>query len=197
MTEELSRLMDSELSVAEQRRLLSALFDKANKNGDIGNKAGENLATWERYHLAANVLQAQVGTEQMLVPSAVAGKIRHAVADEPTCLAPAAARDVEKAMHKSARKSAATSGLAGLAMAATLAAVAVIGYNAQWFTTPGVDQTGGNQSVVAERSTRWNINQPEHESDLNSLLVEHGEFMPPSGLNGLMAYAKFVAYDSQ
>ncbi len=50
---------------------------------------------------------------------------------------------------------------------------------------------------VAANATRWENAIPEHEAQLNALLVEHGEFTPMTGLNGLISYAKFVSYDAK
>jgi len=50
--------------------------------------------------------------------------------------------------------------------------------------------------VQVDQGTKWETSTPDVEQTLNAFLVEHGEFAPQSGMNGLMAYAKFVSYDS-
>jgi len=45
-------------------------------------------------------------------------------------------------------------------------------------------------------STQWETIQGVDEDILNGFLVEHGEFTPAFGMNGLASYAKFVSYDT-
>jgi len=56
---------------------------------------------------------------------------------------------------------------------------------------------GDARVVLADEATRWEGADPGAEDALNALLIEHGEFTSASGMNGLTAYTKFVAYDSQ
>ena len=67
----------------------------------------------------------------------------------------------------------------------------------------GEEPSGGVATSIArdDRSTKWETStsapgDAEVERTLNAFLVEHGEFNPMSGMNGLMAYAKFVSYDA-
>ena len=43
---------------------------------------------------------------------------------------------------------------------------------------------------------RWDTREPEAESALNAYLVEHNEFAPTSGMNGMLPYVRVVGYDS-
>ncbi len=79
------------------------------------------------------------------------------------------------------------------AIAASLVA-AVIGFQ---ILSDGPDTAPVQNSVALTVSaTKWESSQNVDEEMLNELLVEHGEFTPPFGMNGLAAYAKFVSYDT-
>lgn len=53
-----------------------------------------------------------------------------------------------------------------------------------------IAQAAGGQGSSGRNSNGVN-------AALNAMLVEHAEFVPASGMNGLTAYARFVSYDSE
>jgi sigma-E factor negative regulatory protein RseA len=91
--------------------------------------------------------------------------------------------------------------IAERALAASVAAVAILGV--QWFVSsepPGTPQQAASarlrQADIQRVGLRWDTRQPEVARQLNIYLVEHNEFMPTSGMNGVMSYGRFVSYDN-
>ena len=213
MSEKLSSLMDSELGAAEQGVLIDKLVVDA-----------EMAAKWSRYNLVSYLITC--GDESRITGSVVgdvSARIAELVEAEPTVIAPATAALNAPISSAEANVTNQTgfvknnvsqltpmrAGVVGFALAASIAAVSVAGLNSGLFQSEGAiapafviqpdSSTSSVSPVLASTSgsTRWDTDVAAHENDLNSLLVEHGEFMPPPGLNGLMAYAKFVSYDAQ
>ncbi len=171
MTEKVSAAVDAAPGEKHER-----VLEQVSKDAGLRRK-------WERYHLIGALMRREAGVN-VCAGGGLAERIAAAVDAEPTCLAPEAAARGRRlpVFNRDFFKTA-----AGLAAAAALGAVAVLGLQ------PAQDP---EPQLLAEHVTRWQTDQPEHEADLNALLVEHGEFTPPSGMNGLMAYARFVSYDT-
>jgi len=173
MKEQLSAYMDNELSGLEERRLFAAL------ETDAGLRHA-----WERYHL-----------------------IRAALRKEGLALVPRMAERVAQTLPERSATAAKTRFLAralgGLALAATVAAIAVFGLQILHQPDPSTSkvaasaQTPARTAILRAGITRWDTEQPEIESALNVYLVEHNEFAPTSGMGGLLPYVRVVGYDSQ
>jgi len=168
--EQVSALLDDELGPSEQQEVLSALS---------GNP---NLAeTWQRYHLIRAVVKRE---EIVFVPGL------------PERKAPLLNSNVQPIKPESSRPRPNGRWLPGLAIAASVAGLVSLGL---FGFLPHTDtREGATTSKVAEavQGTKWNATSPDHERTLNAFLVEHGEFTPMPNMNGLMAYARFVSYDS-
>ena len=54
-----------------------------------------------------------------------------------------------------------------------------------------------NADYLRTGATRWQSVPNDVEDNLNAYLVEHSEFSPTSGMNGVMSYVRFVGYDSE
>ncbi len=80
-----------------------------------------------------------------------------------------------------------------LAVAASLL-VAVLGFQILPDQSNQIPPATAAELTVA--STKWETVQGVDEDILNEFLVEHGEFTPAFGMNGLASYAKFVSYDT-
>jgi sigma-E factor negative regulatory protein RseA len=186
MKEKISALLDGELEQRDVTPVLKAV-----------GREPELLKAWERYHLISVTLKNEL--EASVAPD-LADRIASEIRNEPTRLAPHAARR---------RVGRITKQVAGLAIAATVAGVAVISLQPK---KPGVPVAANQASAVTAAqvasvrpglprampvgATRWETLSPELENTLNAYLVEHGEFTPQSGLNGLTSYARFVSYDA-
>lgn len=184
MREKISALLDEEL---EQHEWDSAL-------GEIGRDS-DLEQTWQRYHL----IRAAFRKESIYHQSDLAQKVANRIADEPEAgepaMEPAVGREQETVVPLKRRQQ---RWLPALAMAASVAAVAVLGFS-YWqpgSPTAGTELAANTSFIVNERATKWDVESPELENTLNGFLVEHGEFTALSGMNGLITYAKFVSYDS-
>lgn len=172
MREKISELLDDELETEEQEEVLRFISQDA-----------ELAATWQRYHL----IRAAVRNES----------ISH-VPVFPQRMQTVLSGDKEMPRHKPQRNAVIRLGkwAPGFALAASLAGLAVFGF---FKLQPGQEMpTASNRNDIAQidRGTKWETLTPGLEHALNTFLVEHGEFTPMSSMNGLMAYAKFVSYDS-
>jgi sigma-E factor negative regulatory protein RseA len=178
---------------------LSALVDDELPPNEIGGEI-HNLCQsegkrkcWSRYHLIGDAMRREIGA--VYSPS-LAQSISQRLQDEPVVLAPAAIRPASSPRRKT---------LTGLAVAASLAAVAVvlapqlISPEGPATTPPVVAEQLPAESktyFVAQDGTRWELlKKPAVESRLNAYLVNHQERSPSSNIKGIMPYATFVSYD--
>lgn len=86
----------------------------------------------------------------------------------------------------------------GLAMAASVGALAVIGVAQQ---QSGMDNLPVASMVADEapisitsRSNRWTVAEPEVEDRLNNYLVDHNEYV---GTSGMFSYGRVVSYGTE
>jgi negative regulator of sigma E activity len=166
MTEKISQLVDNELDPVQREKLFSQIMD---------NKA--EIEAWKCYHLIGNVMRDEISSAGRDLSILVAEKLN----SEPTVLAPSSITESRDSKTTDIWKS------AGLfAVAASLVLVAVVSLNP-------LDQEGSsdrdNQIISAVDSS----DTIRFSEEFNEMLVEHGEFTASPGLNGLMAYAKFVS----
>ncbi|MEW8028356.1 MAG: sigma-E factor negative regulatory protein [Candidatus Thiodiazotropha sp.] len=186
--ERLSALVDDEISEHE----ISGEINKL-KNTQ------ESLDIWSRYHLIGDAMRNELG--QIHDPE-MARTLSQRIENEPVVLAPAALK------RRSPNKKRA---LTGLAVAASLTAVAVV--LAPQLINPGSSEVpnqlassdqlpihnqrpGSNTIYVAEDGTRWELlKKPKVESRLNDYLLNHQDLSPSSNIKGIMPYATFVSYD--
>ncbi len=181
--QQLSALIDGELGDAS----LPALLDALERDPELAGR-------WERYHLISAALHGEpVRSDVRGVAEALATRL----AAEPTVLAPAAIR------RRASIYAAAP--LAGAALAAAVAFLAIFAVPALFEpTTDAAPPTtiAGNtlppapQFLLDYPSQRWHIDEPDLETKLDKLLVNHQEYAPASGMKGLLPYATFVGYDA-
>lgn len=185
--ERLSALVDDEIS----RHEISGEIIKLKNNQ-------EKLDTWSRYHLIGVAMRNELG---QLHDPYMARRISQQLESEPVVMAPANIK------HHPNRKRA----LTGLAIAASLTAVAVV--LAPQLINPGGSEapnqlassnqlpiskqkTAKNAIYVAEDGTRWELlKKPKVESRLNDYLLNHQDLSPSRNIKGIMPYATFVSYD--
>jgi sigma-E factor negative regulatory protein RseA len=173
MKEKISALLDAEATGAERREVLRALAAERDLR-----------QIWERYHLVGAVLRNEVS---MTVTPRFADRVAVRIAQEATIIAPRwLARSVAK-------------GAMGLALAASVAAIAVFSLDMGPAPAPGesaVAWTPDNQGPQDDflRAEMTPIPQPEWDNKLNVLLVEHNAFSPASGMNGMMSSVRLAGY---
>lgn len=171
MKEKISALLDAEVTGAERREVLAALATERDLR-----------QVWERYHLVGAVLRNEVS---MTVTPRFADRVAARIAQEATVISPRwPVRSVAK-------------GAAGLALAASVAAIAVLGLDLgpSPVPEPAVAWTPGQQDDYL-RADMSPAAQPEWDNKLNALLVEHNAFSPTSGMNGMMSSVRLAGYGS-
>ncbi len=174
LKEKLSALVDNELDELEERRVFTAL------KGDVALRR-----TWERYHLVRAALHQDV---DVVVAQDAAEQVARRIEAEPSTAV-------------SFRRHRVTRFLGTLAIAASVAAIAITGV--QWIHPPApaplpalAANKPASQNIIRSGTTRWDMKEPEAESALNAYLVEHDEFASTSGLGGMMPYVRVVSYDN-
>lgn len=176
MSEELSALIDNELGELERARVLRELG---------GNE--ELAERWSRYHIIGLAMRR----EHISPSGELATRVARALEAEP---------GVGNGTANAGRR-AQPGGAAGrLAIAASVAGVLLVGgliVTLYEDSRPGTATVSAQQLAVNDDGMRWEGADPGSEDALNALLIEHGEFTSASGMNGLAAYTKFVAYDSR
>ncbi|MEJ2622240.1 MAG: sigma-E factor negative regulatory protein [Candidatus Thiodiazotropha sp.] len=180
--ERLSALVDDEISQEE----ISMEINKLSNNA-------VNQDTWSRFHLIGDAMRGETGS---LYNPGLAQAISKQLEDEPVVLVPAVINRRPGLKKRS---------YTGLAVAASLAAVAVV-MAPQLINPEGSEAPPANLAAtkapatqtlyVAEDGTRWELlKKPEVESRLNAYLVNHQERSPSSNIKGIMPFATFVSYD--
>ncbi|MFT5132709.1 MAG: sigma-E factor negative regulatory protein RseA [Gammaproteobacteria bacterium] len=181
--ERVSAVVDGELENSSQSTIDSLL------------QSPELLGTWARYHLVADTLQHQV-------PDALdvgfAGRISAAIQAEPTILAPTSS------------KNPILKPVAGFAIAASVAAMAILGIqqNQDRGDIQGQQVVSINpqttlsrapvQRVSLTREAEAQLRQAEASTRarLNSYLVNYNEYRTHSGLQGMLPYARTVTFEN-
>lgn len=185
MQEKLSSLVDAEVTGRERDSVLSAL-----------DQDRELRKTWERFHLIRAAMRHELS---FTVSPDFADRIAARIQDTPATVVPFPRRFL------TARRFA--KGAAGLAVAASVAALSIAGLRLAWPTDPAkpvllaqapAPAVPTANQVVANprRGIHWDTPQPELENSLNAFLVQHSEFTPTSGM-GVMSYVRIAGYDSK
>lgn len=165
------------------------------------SKDSELADAWERYHLVGAVMRK----EHQHYSQAFSNRVLDQIDKEPNILTPGNLGESAKSDHvdndsvSRKRPSMADRLIPALAMAASIAAIAVIGMPFKTLFIKPAPMVSDSVSVASDSEaglSRWQTKQPQFEARLNEFLVEHGEFSTASNMNGLIAYAKFVSYDS-
>jgi sigma-E factor negative regulatory protein RseA len=168
--ERLSALIDGELDQAEAVRLL-----------DEVTRGSELQRTWEHYHLISDALQGHMAPG--LPMGDLFERVRERVQEEPT-------------MYRlRAFRAPGLRPLAGLAIAASVAVVAVLGLRG---VVPGSD---GGTNQVAQRPATEPVavavaGDPTSTFDprLSAYLLNHNE-LAGQNMHGVLPYARLVAHD--
>ena len=172
MREEISALLDGEGDDLERERALRAL----------GTDPGLRAA-WERYHLTSAAIRREL---EMMVSPGLADRIQERLHHE--------TQDNTGRHSLSPRILKLT---AGLAIAASVAAVAIL--NLPPLVSPSAVPVARNTSGPAPgKSTVADARQtpPELRSALSPYLVQHGEFTPAAGMNGMLSYVRVIGRDN-
>lgn len=181
LNEQISALVDGELPEAEQELLLARLA----RDPDLKR-------SWQAYHLIGASLRNQLPdrTDQNLV-----ARVGRALeSDPPLSDTGSGSTRMLPGMLKP---------LAGLAIAASVAVVAVL-------TVQQLQPAGGNSPIVASapvtdaRGGYARVDEGQGQQRLasqapdylNQYLVNHNEYAASSGIRGMLPYVRIVGYDS-
>jgi negative regulator of sigma E activity len=158
----------------------------------------ENMKeTWSRYHLIGDCLRDNLPDN---ISKQVSTNVSKALRDEPTILAPSTTKQFN------------LKPLAGLAIAASVAMVAV-------FTIKSDNDTGSpvidaptvattapiqtetfsfpNSQVLPAAVTKSDTPQSIANQRLNNYLMNHNEYRSNGGVNGVLPYVRMVTIESQ
>lgn len=168
MKEKISEMLDDELNDIDHQHLIHKLREDA-----------ELRTVWERYHLMRAAIRREL---DVMVSPALADRIASDIREESRPGTPFTARIPRMTRY-----------LAGMAVAASVAAVAIINLQpVSPLKTPAVLTAGGaKQENVAAVSADPKQSQ---QNTLNSYLVEHSQFAPSAGMNGMMSNIRIVGY---
>lgn len=168
--EQISALMDEELEASGREMLIYRLS---------GNSALKDR--WESYHLISEVLKNNLPES---VDVGFASRISALIADEESPV-----------VERRPRLPGWTGPAVGLGLAASVAAVAVLGLSTD--LVPGGSVPGGNvRTEVAQASTDWETARPELRSRLGPYLLTHSEQASFAGVQGVLPYVRMVGYES-
>lgn len=169
MNEKVSALMDAELSDLEERRVLETLAQDA-----------ELRRTWGRYHLARAAMTRQLD----YVASTRLAESVYAKLQDPTITIARGSRNYRW--------------VGGLAIAASVAALAIVGLPV-WQqpdapSTPALAVSSFTPTEVAT-ATEAPVADDANEGRFSAYLVGHNEFMPTADMGGMLPYVRVVTYD--
>ena len=171
MKEQISALMDGELGRHDAETALAALESE-----------GEARDTWRAYHLIGDSMR-----DARLLSSGFAARVAGKIAQEPTVLAPARAH-----------RQAANAPLWALSAAASLAAVALVGWLAfapQAQDEPQVAQVAKAPAPQALPAKEVAQVAPPDEAD--DYLLAHQGYSPRNSLQGLAPYVRTVSAEAR
>ena len=182
MKEKLSAFIDGELDQQESAEMLRAMQQ------DDGLRQA-----WSRYFLVRDAIN---GTSVSAVAHDFANRIAQTVAGEPTVLAPKAIKPEKSSMTRATRI------IGQLAIAASVAAIAIIGLRhivpgQSDVTPPKMAQSAGHGNFVRVGATHWDKGKAEAENELNMYLAAHNRHSPAASLKGMMSYVHVVGYDAR
>jgi sigma-E factor negative regulatory protein RseA len=173
MKEKISELLDDELNDLEHYRLMQTLEDNRELRG-----------VWERYHLMRAALRKEL---DIMVSPNLADRVGESIRAHQPVMARPAGRPFRFPRYSRAA--------AGLAIAASVAAVAII--TLQPLSPSGVPESPmalQKSPVLAGLSEPAKLVKPQRQGTLNTYLVEHSEFTPNAGMNGMMSYVRIVGH---
>jgi negative regulator of sigma E activity len=167
----LSSLLDGELAADEVELALDRILADR-----------ELQSSWHTQH----ILRAVIQDDRTQTCCHIVDKVAAVVAKEPAIVAPynlntANSSEIEMPENVVAIRSNRKKILAFAAIAASFAVIVMVSYSPDKVSTPRmVDVTNESTPSMAA------------EQELQSMIVQHGEFSGAAALNGLVAYAKVV-----
>lgn len=169
--EQLSAFMDGELESEPARFLVRSLLQ------DAGVRA-----RWERYHLIREALHRGLPRG---VDAGFADRVYEALSRE----------SGRQGRRRFALPAVVTRPLAGLAVAAAVATVAMLGFQ---YSSPSLHPTPAPIASTAPTGSAGYESAAVQSVDaarLNAYLVNHSEYAKGAGMGGMLSYVRIVGYD--
>ena len=180
LKEQLSAMVDGQLPGHEQELLVTRLTRDQVLAG-----------CWHRYHLISDAIRRQL--PEPTVPQ-LSDRIRKALRDEPSLAAPS-----------TRTRSVWLKSFTGLAVAASVAFIAVLAVRTAQENSPPelvagsapVTQTAAvPNEVIRLRGMHWDAAAPKVANQLNTYLVNHGEYAVSGGMPSFGPHVQIVGYDT-
>jgi sigma-E factor negative regulatory protein RseA len=179
INEQLSAMFDDELDQQEHELLIRRL------------KLEDDLkSSWSRYQLIGDVMRNNIAA---LSTTDLRAGISQQIEQEPA---------VSTLKPKASMNTRMMKPVAGMAIAASVAAMAIIGLQnlgqgeSPLTDVPRLAQAPSTAPLQRVSGTRWDMQQPETEMRLNGYLVNHSEYTSNISLQGMINYARIAGYDS-
>ena len=189
LDEQVSALVDGELSKEECKRVMDGMRSDADAE-----------SCWCHYHLISDALKKNLPDT---LSADFATRVSKALDCEPPIICAPAPRQKSQGLTRPA---------IGFAMAASVAAVAYLGFGGGETVTPGgamsPPQLASNAPVVVTpvnqdahevskvRGRQWDVEQPAVASRLNDYLLSHGQYSAVAGMQrGVMPQVRIVGYE--
>jgi len=180
--EQLSAFIDGELAPNEADVLITKILDD-----------DELRSRWASYHLVGHSLHGENTNNAVNLSESISD----ALANEPTVFAPQRRKRITPAAFKQ---------VAGMAVAATVAAAAVLMVQPEeqnLFNPKGTNNVASSSPVVVKQDfipvtvngVNWSVEQPSVASKLNSYLVNHNSYSTP--VRGTLPFAPIVSYGNK
>lgn len=183
VNESLSAMADGECDELERARVLKTLRGSAVLR-----------RRWENLHTVRTVMR---GERSDLLSAGFAAGVSRAIEDEAHMLVPDRPLGDGRA-GRSWRRPA-----AGLAIAASVAVLSILGLNALRDEVPDAQPVVAGSPWIAPPAartagvsgTRWNVQRAELEQRLNTYLLNHMEYATMGDMQGMLPYSRLAGYD--
>ncbi|MDH3452202.1 MAG: RseA family anti-sigma factor [Gammaproteobacteria bacterium] len=183
VNESLSALADSECDELESARVLKTLRGSAALR-----------KRWEDIHTVRAALR---GERCDLLSGDFADKVSRTLDNEAHMLVPERPGSSARAVRSWRRP------VAGLAIAASVAALSIFALQSLQNEAPGPQQVVDGSVWIAPPSvatvgasgTRWNVQRAELEQRLNNYLLNHMEYATMGEMQGMLPYSRLAGYD--
>jgi len=175
MKQKISELLDDELTDDSSHRVLRDIAEDRELRG-----------VWERYHLISSAIRKELN---IVVHPGLADRIAATIDAE--TVVPMRRRLTDIATPRVAKFA------AGLAIAASVAAVAIVSLQPVKSGAPAgqlAERSAASASLTSAQATK--PERAAYRNALNAFLVEHSEFTPVAGMNGMMSYVRVVGYSN-
>ncbi|MBM3356977.1 MAG: hypothetical protein FJY54_04545 [Betaproteobacteria bacterium] len=162
--DEISAWMDGQLDKRQSRRELARVRDSE-----------ELRERWDEFHVVGDALRG----ERMLSPR-FQQRLNQRLAQEPTVVAPQYRMGTRLLRY-------------GLSAAASLAAVALVGWVVLSVTAPGPSTELAKAPAVASPAPTAQLASVPSDGKMSEYLIAHQEFSPSTSIQGLAPYIRTVS----